>query len=383
MTPTPFEVRFWRLAPQEVDPLTWFTGSFVPLLGLGLTLVYGGIQTVASWSSGSRPWLQASGLLLCLAACLLAHIATRPMLPRLGWGAAIGVVALAAAGSSVAAFGHPDAIPIEVWWGPFGFAFALVTLAPYLTPRVLVLLGSVGGAVVVAVSYVAIGDAGSWGPVGTASVLASPIVSSLAALVGLSVGVVARALPLIEMRSRALVALDGAGGDRNAQAERDRLERLTSQADPFLDGIAESGLVTRADRTLAGQLARRLRDDLVTQSDLTWLDSVAPDRLVVVDPERRADRMRSAQRTALRGLVRAILDMPGTDAGSLLIEFRAQPDGSTAVGISLDVDLPEGRRITHLVPYYLALRGSVEDLRWAGERAIAVTFALPGEVSSR
>ncbi|MES1169423.1 MAG: hypothetical protein ABUL47_01910, partial [Leifsonia sp.] len=87
-------------------------------------------------------------------------------------------------------------------------------------------------------------------------------------------------------------------------------------------------------------------------------------RLVVIDPEHRAGRMRTAQRTALRALLKAILDTPGTDTGSLLVELRGADDGSTAVGVSLDMELPEGRRIMHLAPYYLTLRTAVDDLSW-------------------
>ena len=36
------------------------------------------------------------------------------------------------------------------------------------------------------------------------------------------------------------------------------------------------------------------------------------------------------------------------DSSSLLIELRGRPDGATAVAVSMDVELPEGRRIMHL-----------------------------------
>jgi hypothetical protein len=87
--------------------------------------------------------------------------------------------------------------------------------------------------------------------------------------------------------------------------------------------------------------------------------------------------MRSVQRTALRALLRAILETPGTDAGSLLVELRGRPDGATAVGVSLEMELPEGRRILHLAPYYLTLRTTVEDLSWSEDRFLRVTFNLP------
>ena len=69
-----------------------------------------------------------------------------------------------------------------------------------------------------------------------------------------------------------------------------------------LGGIGAVGRSGPAHRALAGQLARRLRDDLVTQSKLSWLDSIAREsRLVVVDPDQLARRMNNAQRTGMSG----------------------------------------------------------------------------------
>jgi hypothetical protein len=157
-----------------------------------------------------------------------------------------------------------------------------------------------------------------------------------------------------------------------------RLAELTARAVPFLEGVIAAGKVSATDRALAGQMARRLRDDLVTQSNVSWLDSVASaSRLVVIDPEHRAAKMPTAQRTALRALLAAILDTPGTDAGSLLVELRGTEDGSTAVGVSLDMELPEGRRIMHLAPYYLTLGTAVKDLQWSRDKFIKLSFNLP------
>ena len=52
-----------------------------------------------------------------------------------------------------------------------------------------------------------------------------------------------------------------------------------------------------------------------------------------------------------------------------------QSGGTTAVAVSLDVDLPEGRRIMHLSPYYLTLRTAVRDLRWEDVRQLR--FEVP------
>jgi hypothetical protein len=154
--------------------------------------------------------------------------------------------------------------------------------------------------------------------------------------------------------------------------------RRSADVVPFLRAIAESGTISDSDRALAGQLARELRADLVTTTNRSWLDSVAAESgLVVNDPTRLADRMNNAQRAALRGLLLAAMDTPVVDRDSLLIELRARPDGSTAVAISLDVDLPEGRRLMLLAPYYLTLGTTVDNLRWDDGRSTLLRFQIP------
>ena len=100
---------------------------------------------------------------------------------------------------------------------------------------------------------------------------------------------------------------------------------------------------------------------------------------MVVDPDRLAHRMNSAQRTAMRGMLRAIIETPGIDSGSLMVELREAPDGATAVAVSLDMALPEGRRIMHLAPYYLTLRMTVDDLKIETDKLLKVSFNVANE----
>ncbi len=87
--------------------------------------------------------------------------------------------------------------------------------------------------------------------------------------------------------------------------------------------------------------------------------------------------MNESQRAALRGLLVAAMDSTGVDRRSLLIELRAQPDGSTAVALSIDMDLPEGRRLVLLAPYYLTLKTTVDDLSWDDGRRLLMQFKIP------
>ena len=115
----------------------------------------------------------------------------------------------------------------------------------------------------------------------------------------------------------------------------------------------------------------------MTQANRSWLDSLAlGGPIYVVDPDNRADSMNVAQRAALRGLLLAVMDDPATDNGSLFIELRGQPDGSTAVAMSIDIDLPEGRRVMMIAPYYLALQTTVNEISWDPVRDL-LRFRLP------
>jgi hypothetical protein len=375
-----FNRNFLTLSAYEVDPLSWFTGPLVPIVFAVLNFAYGGTLAIVTWVQVGNPRLQFAGVILCSVACVFVHVMTRPLRPRIGWGTGAIAVGIGCLGFIVSAVGYTNILfSIELWWAPFGVALVLASLAPYLPARVLVALGLGAIAITSPIAYLIVhDDVPNWGPLSTVLIIASPIASGIAATAAFSYVVVSRMQPLIEKRSEALVSAD-AGRDEAAEtAERVRLAQLTARAVPFLESVARQGVVTPADRALAGQLARRLRDDLVTQSNVSWLDSVASgSRLVVIDPEHLAGKMRSAQRTALRALLHAILDTPGTDAGSLLVELRSAPDGSTAVGVSLDMELPEGRRIMHLAPYYLTLGTAVNDLQWSRDRFLKLSFNLP------
>ena len=198
-------------------------------------------------------------------------------------------------------------------------AFVLVSLAPYLPAPTLVALGMGSIAVTAPVAYFIVSREDlSWGPVTTVLIIVTPTIAGVIATATFSYLVVSRMQPLIDKRSETLVSTGTGLARETEEAERVRLAQLTARAVPFLESIAETGVVTASERALAGQLARRLRDDLVTQSNLTWLDSVARGQ-----PHRRdrprcdcANKMRGPQRTALRAFLQAILDTPGTDAGS-------------------------------------------------------------------
>jgi hypothetical protein len=370
------------LSAQQVDPLSWFTGPFVPLSFTALALAYGTVQTVLTWPSLPNPVLQPIALALVAGAGLFVHFATRPMRRGIDWRSAAVALTIVMVALLISAVGYADAtFSLEQWWGPPALALAIAGLGPYLPVRQLVALGVTSTIVgTIAAFFIVYPAQPGFGPVGSALLIAYSPMLATAATAMFSYTVVSTMLPMIESPSRTLVIGKHVRDEVARHMERVTVARLTARAAPFLTGIADAGRITLADRALAGQLARRMRDELVTQSNLTWLDSIAStSRLVVVDPDRRARRMNHAQRTALRAMLRAILDTPGTHAGSLMIELRAAPDGATAVGVSLDIALPEGRKIMHLAPYYLTLGTAVEDLTFDSQEHLRMSFRVPAE----
>ncbi len=355
----------FAVSAQQLDPLSWFTRPLLPFALAVVVLVYGAIASAVTWDTSPQPWLQPVAVVLCAASCGIVYLASQPMRQPMGLVTGSLVLAIAIVAVQISAIGYSqEGIRLEQWWAPSGLTVVIVSLAPYLQASRVLALGLSATIVSVSLSLPLLGSAtDTWGIVGSAIVVAYPAILGLAATVTFSFVIVRTMHPLIESRSRSLIVGTELRDAAAELTERATLARLTARAAPFLESIADSGRVSPEDSALAGQLARRLRDELVTQSSVSWLDSIASrSRLVVVDPDRRARRMNNAQRSTLLGLLQAIIDTPGTDNESLMIELRKGPDGSTAVGVSLDMALPEGRRIMHLAPYYLTLKTAVDDL---------------------
>ncbi len=365
--------------PQQLDPLSWLTRPRVLIALSTLLLLFGGATIAGTWNQLWQPWIEIVALACACAATFTVVSATRPMrtrhaattsyLPMALALVAIGLSTVNAVNSSVL---------IQFWWIPSGVAFIIGTLTPFSSIARTALRG---GFLTIAVGVGAyVGFAGGdrpWPPLST-------VLIAINATVGATVAAVAVTWVLVTTTQKVLgqqVSTPPPGTETDAEialrVERRTLARLGTRVAPFLQGIADSGVITAEDRSVAGQMARRLRTDLVGQVNRSWLESVALfGPLYVVDPDHRANQMTSIQRTALRGLLEEIMRDPMTHDGSLLIELRGQPDGSTAVGITVDVDLPEGRRMAMIAPYFLTLQTAVDDLRWDGTKE-SLNYTMP------
>ncbi|MFW8745759.1 hypothetical protein, partial [Mesorhizobium japonicum] len=145
------------LSAQQVDPLSWVTGPYVPLVFGFLSLGYGIVMGFVTYPEVHQPGAQFVAAALCGLACLTVHVATRPMRPPLGWAGAIVALLIGTGALLLSALGCIGGrISIEQWWAPIGFAFVVASLAPYLPARRILGLGGVAAAVAVPVAYVAV-----------------------------------------------------------------------------------------------------------------------------------------------------------------------------------------------------------------------------------
>ena len=386
----------WRRSPQEIDPLSWFTGQMLPIVFGIASLVQGVPAIIVSWDRWSSAGLQVLAVVVFASASVVAAVAVRSPRGRLGHGHVALMLVLGSVGIAASAGGLVGgSVRPENWWAPLSFAIILGTLSPYCSLRDLLVYAVPSVIVVGSAAVIVYRNTDTYWPLGTVVIICLAAVITATAGGGVfSYTIVSRTRRLIaeyEQRERSADGQRGSAASthpiathgpsqQTAVAQSTVIAQVSARVVPFLRGLAESGVITDADRTLAGELARSLRTDLVRVTDSSWLDTLAQSSgFIVNDPQRLADRMNEAQRSTLRALVLAELDSPDVDSGSLLIELRAQADGSIAVALSLDVDLPEGRRLMFLAPYYLTLGTTVDDLSWDPEAGVRLRFQIPPE----
>ncbi|MDQ1551077.1 MAG: hypothetical protein QOD50_499 [Actinomycetota bacterium] len=369
----------WTHSPQDVDPLSWFTGPRMPIAFSIAAVLQGIAITVIYWDSWSSALLQLLAMPFFLGAGWLTATSAQPNRPRFRLRDAAGILALACSGVVVSAAGtYGGTMPVAQWWPGIALAATLVSIAPYCTPRKLLICSFPLIAFTGIVGWIVFSSQTDfWPPAAIVIIAVGPVTIGAAGGVVFSYTVVSRTLALLDT-SAGVEEFYAASDVADADQQRDSIARVSARVAPFLERVAAAGEITAENRALAAQIARRLRTELVTATSRSWLDVVAHETgMIVSDPARLADSMNESQRTALRALVVAAMGSPMVDQRTVLIELRAQPDGSTAVALSIDVDLPEGRRLVLLAPYYLTLKTTVDDLSWDDGRSLLMRFRIP------
>jgi hypothetical protein len=351
----------------------------LPLVFSVAAVLQGIVITFMYWAEWSSVVLQFAAMPLFLLAGWMTAGYTQPNRPQLGRRHAALVLFIATLGLAVSAVGTlGSTAPVQQWWPGIALGAALASLAPYSSARQMVAYSIPTVITLAVVGWLVFSSITNfWPPLGIIVIAVGPVIVASVASVVFCYTVVGRTLAFLETSAGAEEVYTAAE-PLDETEQKGSVARVSARVVPFIQRIAESGVITPSDRAIAAQIARRLRSELVTVTNRSWLDVVARETgMVVSDPGRLADRMNESQRAALRGLLLEALDSAVVDTDTLLIELRAQQDGSTAVALSIDVDLPEGRRLVLLAPYYLTLKTTVDDLSWDDGRSLLLQFRIP------
>jgi hypothetical protein len=373
----------WHRSPHDVDPLSWFSGPLVPMVFGGLAMVAGVTVTIFPQRADSIAWFDWAALGFLFLGFLAIGLVANPLGAAAPFTLLLPSLLLGMVGVALSAAGRingPNLI-VEIWWAPIGYAFLVGALAPYTSALRLVIVGSLASVVTCLVLVIVpYARPGYWSPVSEVLVGASPVFVATAAASVFAYQIVKRVQLWAAAKPGSTLSSGVLAQSAKLRILRDELASVADRVVPLLQSVADSGVVTAADRKRAGELAEEVRAELVERTNRSWLDTLAGKmHLTILDTEYLADRMTPNQRAALLGLLHAVTDGAAKDRTSLVIQLRGESDGSTAVALSTDVHFPEGRRITLLAPHYFSLKATVDELEWDAGEHFTMRFRIPPE----
>lgn len=376
---------WWRRSAVEVDTLSWLTSSLVTVWVSVVIVLLGAGGVLLGGQGADAPLVQLLAILLMAIAGLLVHVGARPS--RVSFGHVIPWVTGLFAGAGVLLSGWgiayagtaPQPVIPELWWAPVGSALIVMSLSPFLAGRVflpvaaLVITCSVVAATIVALRF----DA----PFPAAQI----VVASSATLFSIIGGsLLTRTLvdAVQGWRSGYQLAVRPSALSEPALAVVDRVtEGLVGRdAVPFLQRIARSDTLTPEDRQRAQALAESVRAAIVDRDAQSWLSAVTARRPVhVTDPGRLADRVSVDQRAAIVALIDGVFADQEAGVYAARLELAPGEASTVAVAVTLDLELPEGRRTAVLAPYYLTAKSVVRDITWRNGRSLVVSFGVDSD----
>lgn len=372
----------WQLAPSEVDPLTWLAGNRLPLAFAVLVPLAAGVSIAPAAGAPLEVIGQLAAVAVMSAACILVHSFARPVRGRFTRVRALAPVGVAAAATVLSALNPVGSgtvaalMPLESWWAPLGFAFVIGALVPYTSVRASLAIGAIAAVLSGLCTALAYPDS-HWPLTARIAIALMPVTIATAGAAAFQWQVITRISRWADVEAPAVVSGHLLQERALLAAAKAELAAVSSHVSGFLTGVADRAEVTEVDRGRAAELAAEIRTELVERSNETWLQSVARERPVtVIDPDHLADTMSERQRASVHALILTVLDSPEVEYPHVLIELRRERDESTAVAITIDAGLAEGRRIMLLAPHSLSLRTTVDDLQWTGGETIRMRFRV-------
>lgn len=377
---------WWRRSAHDVDTLSWLTASLVTAWVPAVIALLGAGGVLLGSQGEDAPIYQWVAIALAASATLLIHLAARPTRRRFGLAPAIAVPVLASAAVLTSAWGiarggggEPESIVPELWWAPVAVALVVMSLSPFVPGRVFLPAGfMVAGASILAAILVT-------EPLDAVSPGAEVVIAASSPIFALIGGSFLTRFLISEVeawRAGLVDTLAAAPLREPAVTVVDRTTRgaLSSDALPFLASIADGAPVGPREREHAARLATQLRSALVDRDGSGWLGAVIARRAVhVTDPHRLADRVSLDQRAAILALIDGVFSDDEAGVYAARLELAPGTDDQVAVALTLDLELPEGRRTAVLAPYYLSVKSVVRDISWTNGRSLVVRFDVDGE----
>lgn len=372
----------WRYSPREVDLLSWFTGPLVPLVFGGTATAFGiGVTSTMMHDTSTLIFEYLAVLVMVVAFCSVMFLAparranlkaTVTIIPiAIGWFALLLSVANEW-GSTVA---------LELRWSPIAFALLLASLAPYLSAARILTVGITSAVAfmgVTALSVTAESRPDNWPFVVQLFFGSGMILVATAASTVFCYQVVARTIRWAQSVPNEALSSGVLGEAARRRILRHELASVSDRVLPLLERVTASGVVSDMDREEARSLSESLRAELVERSNLSWLESLTRQlNLTVIDHDRLAEQMNLGQRSALLGLLTAATRDILEPTTRVVVELRGETGGATAVAISADQALPEGRKLTLLAPHYVSLATTVDDMEWETGERLHMSFRVP------
>jgi len=374
----------WRRSPWGADPLSWFATPNLPLAAAVISLGHGVLALVLSPEPAARPAVQAIALAIAVLAQVALHLATRPRRGELTLARVIALTTFACVALVLSAIGYSgEAFAVHLWWAPLAVSLTIMAMSPYTTALRLTTAGVTALAIAMVTTLtVVVPDDPRWPPYSTVAIALFPIIIGV-------IGGVVMIRSITERLSRwserpiAVAVLSEDDRVLVSQVDAATSSRIAAGRALIAD-VLERGVVTPDDAARAAVLAKKLRTELTGEVDRTWLERVAVGAPIIIDdPQRLADELDLAQRTALRALIDALLASSPSGFATANVELRRTDEGAVAVAVRLASSLPEGRRETFLAPYYVTLQSTVNKLRWRAGPVTAIEFEVSGRAGLR
>lgn len=353
---------------QRADPLGALAGRQLILTAAVAVIAFAVVLTVAAASDVVNWPLAVVAVLLVSVASAYLIVFTHPRFGSLGRLATVVVLVfgqLAHLAEVVSLWGNPPGVAT---WGPYTLALLLLALVPY-RPIGEIVVSSIAVAIwVLVVTLVQEAAASADGVPGLPAIIAVTPVIALplggAAFVG-------RVLGFLDRWRTGAIAASEADARRQETAitravQQTRVSILNRDVVPFYSGLAERGTITDDDIARAGRLAGALRAVMLADTERSWLDELIEpqkyDEGVVVagrvdDADGLAGAMNLDQRTALRALIGAVGDLPGSRSETVRVTITEAGDLCETVLVSA-FTTPTPRLARVLRPY-LAVMAAV------------------------